>query len=539
MLIDAHTLGGGETIEADVCIAGAGPAGLAVALELGAAGVAVVLIERGSDSLDGEVDGTYPSLESTRAGGLGGSAALWDAELAPGRYGARYAPLAPIDFEARDGVPLTGWPLHRQQLDPWYERAHVLCDAGPFRYESDGAVAPFGDTLACDVFRFGLGTVFTVRHRKTLERSADVRVIEPATVVGLETARGFATELLAAVARGHVFGVRARAYVLALGGIENARFLLLTGLGNEHDLVGRFLMDHPTARCLLEGDEGSAKRLQACDVRERDGHSVLRTITLPEPTLVHERLLSSGFFIVPARDRELRAVEAARALLSTARHGRLPANAGRTARNILGGLDAIALAGHRRLVAKAPFLQPTARLSRRAGLLNTLGVGPISGWSTLRGRPRRFDVYHVVEQAPEWERRVTLSRQCDDLGRPVAKVRFFVSQRELVSLGRTEELFAAALSRAGLGRLRTARELAPGGAVASVLHPSAHHHLGTTRMHADPRFGVVDSNSRLHSLRNVFLAGGSVFPTSGYVNPTLTIVALAARLGAHLREVPT
>src|SRR5919204_4067146 len=118
MLVDAHTLPGGETIDADVCIAGAGPAGLTVALELARAGVGVVLVERGNEPLGGEVEGMYPSLESTRAGGVGGTAAMWDAELAPGRYGARYAPLAPIDFEARDAAPLRGWPFDRRELDP-------------------------------------------------------------------------------------------------------------------------------------------------------------------------------------------------------------------------------------------------------------------------------------------------------------------------------------------------------------------------------------------------------------------------------------
>jgi choline dehydrogenase-like flavoprotein len=86
------------------------------------------------------------------------------------------------------------------------------------------------------------------------------------------------------------------------------------------------------------------------------------------------------------------------------------------------------------------------------------------------------------------------------------------------------------------GLLRTGRDLAPGGDLLAAVHPSAHHHLGTTRMHAEERHGVVDADGRVHGLANLFVAGGSVFPTSGFVNPTLTIVALALRLGAHLRQ---
>jgi choline dehydrogenase-like flavoprotein len=232
-------------------------------------------------------------------------------------------------------------------------------------------------------------------------------------------------------------------------------------------------------------------------------------------------------------ERERRAVESARALVAAARQGRVPA--GLVVRDVLRGLDAIALTSHRRLVRKVPILRSTTRLSRRAALLNTLGVGHVSGWSYLPSRPRIFDVYHVIEQAPEPERRVTLSTRKDHLGRPLPHVRFFISEGELESLHRSEQLVANELARAGLGRLRSARELAPLGDLAAALHPSAHHHLGTTRMHDDPRRGVTDANGRLHGLRNVFVAGGSVFPTSGYVNPTLTIVALAARLAAHLR----
>jgi choline dehydrogenase-like flavoprotein len=136
----------------------------------------------------------------------------------------------------------------------------------------------------------------------------------------------------------------------------------------------------------------------------------------------------------------------------------------------------------------------------------------------------------VVELWPERERRVELGSRRDELGRPLARLRWFVADRELEALDRTEELVAGALDEAGLGRLTTARQ------VGDELHPTAHHHLGTTRMADDPRRGVVDRDGRVHGIPNLYVTGGSVFPTAGYVNPTLTIVALAARLAAHLQE---
>jgi choline dehydrogenase-like flavoprotein len=205
------------------------------------------------------------------------------------------------------------------------------------------------------------------------------------------------------------------------------------------------------------------------------------------------------------------------------------------ATQIVLGLDVLAFAAHRRLARMVPALEPTARLWPRSRLLNTLGLGPITGWSTLRRRARVYDVYHVIEQSPDRERRVTLGTARDAFGLPVARLRWFLGSRELESAERAEEILRDELARLGVGRLTTGRELAEGD-LAPAVHPTVHHHLGTTRMHRDSLQGVVDANARVHGVANLFVAGGSVFPTSGFVNPTLTIVALALRLSAHLHH---
>src|ERR687883_644351 len=142
VFVDARTVADGEVVEADVCVAGGGVAGLVTALELESAGVRIALVERGESLEDGEVEGSYPPLATTRAGGVGGTAALWTAELAPGQLGARYAPLAPIDFEAREGIPWSGWPFRRSDLEPFYARARELCGAGSWE---DGTASRNGE----------------------------------------------------------------------------------------------------------------------------------------------------------------------------------------------------------------------------------------------------------------------------------------------------------------------------------------------------------------------------------------------------------
>jgi choline dehydrogenase-like flavoprotein len=318
--------------------------------------------------------------------------------------------------------------------------------------------------------------------------------------------------------------------VLAAGGIENPRLLLLSGLRAGRELVGRCFMDHPTIRCRVELQPRAASNLAFYDVRTDGDALVLGRLELPEETLRRERLLNGGFILVPARERELRAIAAVKAVADAARERRLPPRPLHTAGDVLAGLDAVAFAAHRQLARSVPALTPSLRLWRRSRLLDTHGLGPVSGWSGLKQRARTYDLYHVIEQAPDPERRVILGSERDRFGLPVASLRWFLGERELASAERAEELLRESFAQRGFGRLQTGRE------VGAPVHPTAHHHLGTTRMHADPRHGVVDANARVHGLANLFVAGGSVFPTGGFVNPTLTIVALALRLGAHLRQ---
>jgi len=96
-------------------------------------------------------------------------------------------------------------------------------------------------------------------------------------------------------------------------------------------------------------------------------------------------------------------------------------------------------------------------------------------------------------------------------------------------------LFEQAVRQAGVGHLERAFPDAPAAWRRAL--EAGKHHMGTTRMHAAPRHGVVDENCRVHGTANLFVTGSSVFPSGGYANPTLTIVALAARLGDHLKRV--
>lgn len=158
-------------------------------------------------------------------------------------------------------------------------------------------------------------------------------------------------------------------------------------------------------------------------------------------------------------------------------------------------------------------------------------------WSKRNGKWQGFAWFNVelqIELAPRPSNRVVLAEERDPFGRPLAGVRWKWSELDRRSLGRVQEILAAAFADSHLGVLR----LPDFDAVSNVTSPAgAYHHIGTTRMHRDPSQGVVDGDCRVHGVENLFVAGSSVFPTGGYANPTLTIVALSIRLADKIKSL--
>jgi choline dehydrogenase-like flavoprotein len=187
-----------------------------------------------------------------------------------------------------------------------------------------------------------------------------------------------------------------------------------------------------------------------------------------------------------------------------------------------------------------------ARLGRSAPtLLSMFAVGALrqrrlrpyfeQGWSYLHRNAGRFGWFSAqiqIELVPDPANRVVLADECDPFGRRLASVRWKWGQLDLESLHRSRALYASLFAAAGLRPLAPpSEEDAP-----DVAREGINHHIGTTRMHPDPGQGVVDADGRVHGVDNVYATGSSVFPTGGYQNPTLTIVALAIRLADHLKR---
>ena len=508
MLADARSLPDKSQIDTDVCIVGAGPAGITVARELNGQAFRVCIVESGGTRPDAATqslsrltsdgsDLTPDARERRRQ--FGGNANLWRAGRRPTRSLVRYLPLDEVDFAARPWVPHSGWPFTRSALDPYYARAHRVAGLGAYAYDPPDRPQPLpldDGQVRMSVEWFSTGRPFTRDALGEFRRSANLTVLVHASAGSLhETPDGARIERLRIdCLNGRQHTVTAKVFVLAAGGIENPRLLLLSnkrspaGIGNAHDVVGRYFMDHFHVRgTLVPSDRALFDRAGLYDVRALpDGRVMGCKLNVTPAVMEREGLMNS-------------------ALKLDARISSRPLSA---------------FAGtYARLMVKHRQLRPS-----------------YFGWSELAAPMRRFAEFatHLqIELAPVPSNRVTLSAERDRLGRPLPSVHWRWDELSRRSVHGAARILAASLARAGLGRLEM-----PGGDPPPL--PNAlgiNHHIGATRIHIDPKQGVVDANCKVHGVSNLFITGSSVFPTGGYANPTLTIIALAMRLADRVREV--
>lgn len=553
MHVDARSIEDSQVLESDLCIVGAGAAGITLAKRLAGTSLEVCLLESGG------VDGTensrsprqvelvglpYSALSGPEAEYLGGATNEW---------GGYCAPLDPIVFEERSWVPHSGWPISRDALDPYYADAQRLVRTEPYQYDAEHweneiqgyrRLLPESSVMMNRTIRFSnsyfdAGDVdgegpqaavhFGEEYGDDIIRSENVTVVTHANVTAIETSpsaeavTGVQVECL----QGKSFQVSAERYVLACGGIENPRLLLNAnehapnGLGNEHDLVGRFFMEHPHVPSAamhlsmprpLNGyrHHFSGARLPLFHLKAREG--VQRS----------ERILN-GFLRLDTRSSGLRSAQA----LWRAAQGNGPSP---------GSLSEI--------LEEVRGVWSDSRGAARglARALQRKSEAPRFG---------RVNVITIAEQAPNPDSRVTLSDELDAFGQRKARLNWQLSDLDKRSVVRLNQLFDEELRRAGRGHLRVSDWMQDRAAWRPDAPPDparvwfrdrrmrfygVWHHMGTTRMADSPQRGVCNADCRVHGVDNLYVSGASVFPTGGAAPPTLTIVALAARLADHLRD---
>lgn len=536
MIEDLRKFPPDSTITADICLIGAGAAGITIARELADSALRVCLVEGGGTQYEyqesqelyaGDSVGAPVALVAGRLRFLGGTTNHWS---------GRCAPLDQLDFQRRDWIPHSGWPIDRTELDPYYERACKVAGF-PARWLSDPETLASLDVSLPPINEEWLKPFlwhFTPRTKDTpawswgvaygglLQSSSNIRTLLHANFAAFTTSddRTRVKSLTVRSLEGVSAKINAAKFVLCCGGIENARLLLLAaeansgGFGNGNDLVGRFFLQHPrgpggliVSSALMSQTQGQFNSFPT-----RDGLVVEVGLALAPQLQEKERLLNCSAVLRYQGDPDS-GLAVAQDIWRSLQSGRWPAGIGDKVGRVAGDFGTVARAMEHRIAG-----------GRSMGLEGSKGV------------PSRSAILLLdLEQAPDPESRVSLAPERDALGLRRVQANWRLGDVERRTAARFTSYVAAEFARLGIGRCRLEPWLRDEHIPVTDALAETSHYIGTTRMADDPREGVTDRNCAVHGMQNLYVAGSSVFPTAGQANPTLTIVALALRLADHLK----
>lgn len=526
--IDFMTSDAPKNIIADVCIVGAGPAGITLAMQLASENRRVALLEAGDVNPSIESQSMYAGtstgidyfpLDATRLRAFGGSSGHWSGWCGP---------LNPLDFQERPWIPNSGWPIDYTDLRPYYDDAQRYTQLGDFAYSSDHWQSLYDsfpefetNNLLARFWQFSTPPLnFGTAYTKQLEDHEFITVYKNANVTEINlNGQGDKVESLTVKSlSGNEATAIASHTVIACGGLENPRLLLASrtinkaGVGNDRDVVGRYFMEHPEVEVAkLSGfnalQMSKLKRLTTPDQQTIGVAFCAGT----EQQTIQQMGNGATFIAAPSLSNVNNGWASLLALRDGLAAKQIPENAGAHIKKLIADFDSAIGIAALRMRGKETSTQIVQR-----GFIN---------------------VICMCEQSPNPNSRVSLSEQTDLLGSPQVNLHWDLTELDRHTIRATVTLMAAEFNRLGLGTIQldewlrkentsTWPERLRGG----------HHHMGTTRMSADPAKGVVDKNCTVHGIDNLHIAGSSVFPTGGYVNPTLTIVALASRLADHLKS---
>ena len=468
MILDSRSLPENVTIDSDICIVGSGTAGVTLAKEFIDQEFRVCVLESGGLKPDRETQALYQgenighpyfTLHSARARYFGGTTNRWNIPIGDDASGVRMRPLDAIDFEERDWIPYSGWPFNKSHLDPFYLRAQKICEITPHSYavsdwedpEKTPSFSLKGDKVKTVIFKFGSRHPFLDDYTKEIAQANNIKIYLYANVIDIETnetARAV-TRLQVKCLDGKRFWVRAKFFILAAGAIEIPRLLLSAnktqnvGLGNQNDLVGRFFMEHPHfwSGYYVPSSPDIFNLTALYDhIHQVNGVPIIGKLSLSEKVLRREKLLNYVGELVPrvvlksTLNQFLyprinsKGVNSYRILRSKLGRGKLPENTGRHIYNILSGLNGFGVTAYRNLKKR---------------VLRVLDKSSI----------QLFHLANMSEQAPNPDSRVTLGSDRDVLGQRRVHLNWRLSDIDIKSAIRSQEILDWELQRADLGRL--------------------------------------------------------------------------------------
>lgn len=510
MHVDARQLPDGSIIEGDICIIGAGAAGISMALDWKDLKQKVILLEGGGfeyesqiqDLNKGSLSGQkYYPLRSSRLHYFGGTTGHW---------AGMCAPFDELDFKKRDWVPFSGWPFSIKELDPYYEKAQKIYQLGPYNYdlsfweqqEKNYNALPFNDKVIwnkmwqfCESSRIGQVYADTIKEAKNIH----LYTYANATNIVSNEALNKITEVEVKNHEGKNHAVKAKKFILACGTIQNVRLLLASnkqakkGLGNENDVVGRYFMEHiETSTSDLYLFKDFKTDLYSWPSNPRYTRAEL---AFTEETQKKHQLLNGTLGFLP---------------LKVAKHFK---------------------------PRMLTWQNEDPRKSADNVFANWREAAKLSKKNPNPETEKAYQLDIRIEQAPNPNSRVTLTAEKDALGVPLPNLNWELTSLDKKSIRRLNQLFAQQVGLSGIGRVQIRDWLRDENDDSFPEHTNGGwHHMGATRMNENPKMGVVDRNCKVHGIANLFVAGAACYPTSGAPNPTLTLTALTLRLSDHIKQ---
>lgn len=507
----------GTPLQADICIIGGGAAGITIAKSLKNTNLSIAILESGTHIYNNETQKLY-DVENigtplriqqgyiSRNRYLGGSTNTWH---------GRCAPLDEIDFKKREWIPNSGWPITRTELNPYYQKAASILQLPESTFFDNDTWQKYvlkrpdhflkDSMLSPSIYLYGKQHLnMRQAYAKELSDSKNIQIYLNANVTEIKSDKSESTieSINIATLLGNKYTFKAKHYVLATGGMEAARLLLASnkvnsvGLGNYYDNVGRYYTEHPKIL--------GSKLIPLSE-------------TLRSPIMFWKRKVSrQGYlrlcFKLSEEQQKLHEISNCYVELTYPQ-------------SMTESLQRLS-----ELKLSKSFMHQLIRFSPHV-------FDIIGAFERIKfNLPLKFNYVKLnshIEQIPDRESRLTLGDEVDALGMPRLKVNWKVSTTDKNNLRRFHHIFGEIIKTQNLGRLES--DLPESNESWTDLTDSSHH-MGATRMSDNPKLGVVDENLYVHGIDNLFIVGASVFPTGGHVNPTFTVVALAARLAEHLKR---
>lgn len=516
--IDARQEGVPPTISGNICIIGAGAAGITLARKLARSVSDIILVEAGGLDIEGKTQSLfsgrqlglqYFDLASCRLRYFGGTTNHWSGFCRVND---------PVDYVGRSEVGLPAWPISHTDLAPYVSEAGRSLGIEPRGFEPASVLEDHGEdpsqlidrlsqNLQTKIFQLAPDLRLGKIYRQEIGGSPNIRAYLNLnlTHIQLDENATHVKHLSAATLTGRQYKIVARHYVLCCHAIENARLLLTSndvarsGIGNRHDHVGRYFMEHLGVHASRFIPTGRFPRIYNF-LYSRENR-LNANISFSDAFIQREKLLQYYCRFTPHYASQ-RAIDAAK-------------NAG------------------------SEFWQPGSLEYLRDIATVASELGGVAQYAMSRKRffysqPAFFSLEHRTEQAPNPSSRVVISERKDALGQQIADLNWCITDADVDTIKRGQAAIGRELAVLGLGRLEEeviTREL-----VESRVE-GHYHQIGTTRMSSSPAAGVVDSNGKVHGLANLHIGGSSVFPTAGYSGPTMMIIALALRQAEYLKPL--